>query len=63
MATTKLFLIAALLLPSVAASACPACRPVVEAGIYNADFIANFGLLILPIAAILLLAGVAYKLK
>jgi hypothetical protein len=63
MATTKLFLTAPLLFPYAALSACPTCRPVVEAGIYNADFTTNFGLLILPIAAILLLAGVAYKLK
>ena len=43
---------------NTALSACTECRPVVESGVYNQQFAANLGLLLLPLA-VLLAIGVA----
>ena len=41
------------LLGSAEVWACEHCRPGVESGVYNADFIANFSLLVLPLGFLL----------
>lgn len=43
---------------SAVAWACDHCRPLVESGVYNSDFIANFSLLSLPLLG-LVFFGVA----
>ena len=45
-------------LSNAPASACPGCRPTVEAGVYNGQFVANLGVLLLPLA-LLCAVGVA----
>ena len=45
---------------SAAAWACDRCRPMVQSGVYNADFIGTFSLLMLPLLALLVLAIAAH---
>jgi hypothetical protein len=37
---------------STSAWACPSCRPAVESGVYNQNFVANLLLLLLPLAVL-----------
>lgn len=46
-----------------AAMACPQCRPLVQAGIYNPAFALNFGLLMLPLGLLIGLSLAVYRLK
>lgn len=42
--------------------ACDHCRPLVKSGVYNADFIETFLLLVLPLLALLALGFAAHYL-
>ena len=55
----RVFLGLALLLPMLG-TACPVCRPKVQAAIHNADYVANLGLLLLPVALLLALGVALY---
>jgi hypothetical protein len=52
--------LAALLLGSEAAWACPQCRPLVQAGVYNQDFAGTLFLLLLPVGALVLIGAGLY---
>ena len=51
----QLVLWSLLLLRARGGWACTVCRPRVEAGIHNADYNANLGLILLPVALLLAL--------
>ena len=46
--------------PATAAQACPACRPAVEASVYNADFLGTALVLLLPLLVIGLVGAVLH---
>lgn len=50
----------ALLAPVTTLSACSKCRPLVQAGIHNADFAPHLSLMILPVALIVSVAMAVY---
>jgi hypothetical protein len=50
----KHLLLLLLLLAGPVACACPVCRPRVQAGIYDLAYTANLGLVLLPVALLLL---------
>lgn len=45
---------------ATSAQACPACRPAVEASVYNADFVGTALVLFLPLLVIGLVGAVLY---
>ena len=49
-----------LLFGSALAWSCDHCRPLVKSGVYNADFIHTFSLLMLPLLALLALSLAAH---
>jgi hypothetical protein len=49
----RLVLLLTLLLCGLAATACPVCRPKVEAGIYSADYAPHLLLVLLPVGLVL----------
>jgi hypothetical protein len=57
--STRLVL-AALLFGNGAAWACPQCRPLVQAGVYNQDFAGTLLLLLLPVLALVLIGAGLY---
>jgi len=52
--------LAALLLGSEAVWACPQCRPLVKAGVYNQDFAGTLFLLLLPVGVLVLIGAGLY---
>jgi hypothetical protein len=52
--------LAALLFGSGAAWACPQCRPLVKAGVYNQDFVGTLFLLLLPVGVLVLIGAGLY---
>lgn len=48
---------------SAALSACPKCRPLVEAGVHNTQFMPHLGLLMLPLGLLCIVALAAYNWK
>lgn len=47
-------------LGSGAASACPKCRPLVEAGVFNASFAGNLASMALPLALMAIIGAALY---
>jgi hypothetical protein len=54
------FVLSALLFASGAAWACPQCRPLVQAGVYNQDFAGTLFLLLLPVGVLVLIGAGLY---
>jgi hypothetical protein len=52
--------LSALLFGSGATWACPQCRPLVKAGVYNQDFAGTLFLLLLPVGVLLLIGAGLY---
>ena len=57
MKTVIVFLVA---LGSGSASACPKCRPLVEAGVFNASFGSNLASMALPLALVGIIGAALY---
>lgn len=51
-----------LLFGSASAWACDHCRPLVESGVYNPDFIVNFSLLMLPLGVLVALGVISHHM-
>lgn len=54
------FLLVPLLLFGATAEACPKCRPLVNAGIYDVLFVQNLAFMALPLALLLLVGAALY---
>lgn len=55
-----LFVLPSVGLTPIATWACPRCAPLVQDGVFNADFLANLLLLMMPLALIGLIALVVH---
>jgi hypothetical protein len=60
MTRIRAIICAALLALSGTAWACPKCRPLVRAGIHDAHFTANLGLVLLPLALLATFGAALY---
>ncbi len=56
----RIALIALVALGSGAANACPKCRPLVEAGVFNASFAGNLAAMALPLALVGIIGAALY---